>query len=227
MRGLSVRSVASSALCATVALGLAAPAALAADISPEGRRAASRAPAADTDPLVDLNALLKPVNDLLASVLTPDTQLGADEVEDINDVVQEALADIQDDLPAATSTSTSTSTSTVTTTPTTPATPSTAATPSASATTTTGATDAALAALQKSVDELVKATTSLNSAQAGTAADGLKTSLVNLVNATLKDIGASTSSALTSLPTTASTLPAALPTTLPAALPATPAPSAS
>ncbi|MFF9237449.1 hypothetical protein ACF1AL_01315 [Streptomyces sp. NPDC014801] len=230
MRGLSVRSAASTALCATLALGLAAPAALAADASPEGTRAASRAPAPDADTLLDLGALLKPVTDLLDSVLASGAgQLDTDEAANVNDVVQDALADVQASLPAA-STSVPASNSTVTTTPSTPATPTTPAvsTPEAAATPAAGTTDAALAALQKAIDDLVKATTSLNTTQAGTAASGLATSLVDLVNATLKGVGVSTSSGLTTATTLPAPLPATGPSTLPAPLtPAVVAPSAS
>ncbi|MGV9886205.1 hypothetical protein [Streptomyces sp. NPDC003395] len=236
MRGLSVRSAASTALCATLALGLAAPAALAADAAPEGTRAASRAPAPDADTLLDLGALLKPVTDLLDSVLaTGAGQLDTDEAANVNDVVQDALADVQASLPAA-STSVPASSSTVTTTPSTPATPTTpttpstpaATTPEAAATPAAGTTDAALAALQKAIDDLVKATTSLNTTQAGTAASGLATSLVDLVNATLKGVGVSTSSGLTTATTLPAPLPATGPSTLPAPLtPAVVAPSAS
>lgn len=233
MRGLSVRSAASTALCATLALGLAAPAALAADAAPEGTRAASRAPAPDADTLLDLGALLKPVTDLLDSVLaTGAGQLDTDEAANVNDVVQDALADVQASLPAASS-SVPPSSSTVTTTPSTPATPSTpstpaATTPEAAATPAAGTTDAALAALQKAIDDLVKATTSLNTTQAGTAASGLATSLVDLVNATLKGVGVSTSSGLTTATTLPAPLPATGPSTLPAPLtPAVVAPSAS
>ncbi|MFD5582778.1 hypothetical protein ACFW6K_00395 [Streptomyces sp. NPDC058733] len=230
MRGLSVRSAASTALCATLALGLAAPAALAADAAPEGTRAASRAPAPDADTLLDLGALLKPVTDLLDSVLASGAgQLDTDEAANVNDVVQDALADVQASLPAA-STSVPASSSTVTTTPSTPATPTTPAvsTPEAAATPAAGTTDAALAALQKAIDDLVKATTSLNTTQAGTAASGLATSLVDLVNATLKGVGVSTSSGLTTATTLPAPLPATGPSTLPAPLtPAVVAPSAS
>ncbi|MFF9129571.1 hypothetical protein [Streptomyces sp. NPDC014806] len=230
MRGLSVRSAASTALCATLALGLAAPAALAADAAPEGTRAASRAPAPDADTLLDLGALLKPVTDLLDSVLASGAgQLDTDEAANVNDVVQDALADVQASLPAA-STSVPASNSTVTTAPSTPATPSTPAvsTPEAAATPAAGTTDAALAALQKAIDDLVKATTSLNTTQAGTAASGLATSLVDLVNATLKGVGVSTSSGLTTATTLPAPLPATGPSTLPAPLtPAVVAPSAS
>ncbi|MGV9629774.1 hypothetical protein [Streptomyces sp. NPDC003487] len=230
MRGLSVRSAASTALCATLALGLAAPAALAADAAPEGTRAASRAPAPDADTLLDLGALLKPVTDLLDSVLASGAgQLDTDEAANVNDVVQDALADVQASLPAA-STSVPASSSTVTTTPSMPATPTTPAvsTPEAAATPAAGTTDAALAALQKAIDDLVKATTSLNTTQAGTAASGLATSLVDLVNATLKGVGVSTSSGLTTATTLPAPLPATGPSTLPAPLtPAVVAPSAS
>ncbi|MEU3839106.1 hypothetical protein AB0E88_03575 [Streptomyces sp. NPDC028635] len=223
MRGLSVRRVASTALCATLALGIAAPAALAADAVPGGHRAASRAPAPDADGVLDqvaglgdLGALLKPVTDLLGNLLgTGSGQLGADDAADLTGTVQDALAEVQANLPSATNVA-----STVTTTPSTAATPSTPATPAAPATTASGHADAALADLQKAVDALVKATSSADNTQVGPATNGLVTGVVNLVNATLADSGLSTSgiTGLTDVPAVS---------TLPAPLTATPAPSAS
>ena len=80
MRGLPVRRLASTALCASLVLGVAAPTAFAADgLAPE-RTAASKAPLPNADALLaqtkslgDLGSLLTPVTDLVNAVLAAPT----------------------------------------------------------------------------------------------------------------------------------------------------------
>ncbi|HEY8981905.1 MAG TPA: hypothetical protein VIU15_20255, partial [Streptomyces sp.] len=104
MRGLSVRRIASTALCASLVLGVAAPTALAADGTARERgAAAAQAPLpvdagallAQTKSLGDLGALLTPVADLLDSVLkAPDGQLTPDKAAALSDAVKAAVAKI-------------------------------------------------------------------------------------------------------------------------------------
>ncbi|MFF3844566.1 hypothetical protein [Streptomyces sp. NPDC002328] len=99
-----VRRIASSALCAALVLGIAAPTALAVDgdATRERAAAASRTPVPGADALVgqveglgDLGAVLTPVTDLLGTGLTAEGgQLTADQANRLGDAVREALAKI-------------------------------------------------------------------------------------------------------------------------------------
>ncbi|MFF7276776.1 hypothetical protein [Streptomyces griseorubiginosus] len=101
MRGLSVRRIASSALCGALLLGLAGPAAVAAETQPARDRvqAASQAPVPGADGLLaqvqslgNLGAVLTPVTDLLNAVLKADNgQLSAEEATKLGDAVKAAI----------------------------------------------------------------------------------------------------------------------------------------
>ncbi|MFF4028739.1 hypothetical protein ACFYZ2_03050 [Streptomyces sviceus] len=165
MRGLPARRIASTALCAALLVAAAGPAAVAGPAR-EHTRVASRAPLPDADPrlaqvksLSDLGGVLTPVTDLLHSVLKADNgQLPADEATKLGTAVKDAIAKVT---PTA---------------PTTPVTPAPA-----------DVIGDALAALQKAIDELIKAVTSGDAAQVTTAVTHSVTSLVNTVAATLLD----------------------------------------
>ncbi|MDW4909602.1 hypothetical protein RB628_30750, partial [Streptomyces sp. ADMS] len=102
MRALPARRIASTALCATLLLGIGAPAALAADSDAARERghAASQAPVPNADALLaqvkslgDLGGVLKPVSDLLTAVLNADNgQLPLDEATELVDAVKAAIA---------------------------------------------------------------------------------------------------------------------------------------
>ncbi|CAL9449012.1 hypothetical protein [Streptomyces sp. enrichment culture] len=203
MRGLPVRRLASAALCATLVLAVAGPAAAAADSGPAQERvqAESRAPVPGADAVLaqaksldGLGGVIDPVTELLQDVLQADNgQLPAAEATEHADAVKEAIAKITAAAPA---------------TPATPATPSTAnlpgttTQPAASAPTSAlpalpaltrsdgrapaaDLKDDALAALQKAVDALLKEATSGNVGGVLAAATGVVTGLVNLLAATL------------------------------------------
>ncbi|MFE2266587.1 hypothetical protein [Streptomyces griseosporeus] len=99
MRGLPVRRIASTALCAALALALAAPAAVAADGADQRTRAASRTPVPGADALLAqagglgaLGTVLTPVTRLLDSVLKADDgQLSADQASRLTDAVEQVL----------------------------------------------------------------------------------------------------------------------------------------
>lgn len=112
MRGLSARRIASTALCATLLVGIAGPAAVAADSAPERTHAVSRAPVPGADALLaqvkslgDLGGVLAPVAALLNSVLKADNgQLSADEAQKLVTAVKDAIANITAAAPAASGT---------------------------------------------------------------------------------------------------------------------------
>ncbi|WP_371671386.1 hypothetical protein OG985_29470 [Streptomyces sp. NBC_00289] len=114
MRALPARRIASTALCATLLLAIAAPAALAAESHPdrEHTRAASHQPVADAEALVaqvkslgDLGDVLTPVTDLLNAVLKSDSgQLSAVEANSLVEAVKTAVGKIIAATPAATAT---------------------------------------------------------------------------------------------------------------------------
>ncbi|MEU1477041.1 hypothetical protein [Streptomyces sp. NPDC005760] len=173
MRGLPARRIASAALCAALLVAVAGPAAVA-DPAREHTRAASRASLPDADTLAqvkslsDLGGVLTPVTDLLNSVLKADNgQLPADEATRLGTAVKDAIAKVT---PTA---------------PTTPVTPTTPDLPAAPVSAPADVIGDALAALQKAIDELVKAVTSGDAAQVTTAVTHSVTSLVNTVAATL------------------------------------------
>lgn len=177
MRGLPARRIASTALCAALLVGMTGPAAVAADPARKPARTASGAPVPDADALLaqvkslgDLGGVLTPVTDLLNSVLKADNgQLSATEATKLGTAVKDAIAEV------------------TTTTPALPAATLPAPTRSGAP---AGAAPAdvigdALAALQKAIDELIKAVTSGDAAQVAPAVTGSVTSLVNTVAATL------------------------------------------
>ncbi|MEH0633782.1 MULTISPECIES: hypothetical protein [Streptomyces] len=99
MRVLPARRLAVSALCATLLLGVTAPAALAADVESARERARSAAPVPGADALQDqlkglgdLGGVLKPVTDLLDAVLEADNgQLSADRAAELGKAVRNAI----------------------------------------------------------------------------------------------------------------------------------------
>ena len=109
MRALPARRLAVPALCATLLLGVTAPAALAADAGPTRDRARSAsAPVPGADALLtqlkglgDLGGVLKPVTDLLDAVLKADNgQLSAEQVATLGKAVQEAIDKARATAPA-------------------------------------------------------------------------------------------------------------------------------
>ncbi|WP_327743848.1 hypothetical protein OHO28_18505 [Streptomyces europaeiscabiei] len=113
MRVLPARRLAVSALCATLLLGVSAPAALAADVESARDRARSAAPVpvpvpgADAEALQaqlkglgDLGGVLKPVTDLLDAVLKADNgRLPADQAAKLGKAVQDAIAKAKAEAP--------------------------------------------------------------------------------------------------------------------------------
>ncbi|MFJ2826931.1 hypothetical protein ACIPC1_04885 [Streptomyces sp. NPDC087263] len=108
MRALPARRIASSALCATLLLGIAAPAAVAADSdSARGRTSAAAAPVPGADALLaqvqslaDIGGVLKPVTDLLDAVLKADNgQLSADQAATLGQAVKDAIAKLTAAVP--------------------------------------------------------------------------------------------------------------------------------
>ncbi|MFF9036563.1 hypothetical protein ACF090_13960 [Streptomyces sp. NPDC014892] len=100
MRALSARRLAVPALCATLLLGVTAPAALAADAGTtrdRARSAAAPVPGADAllvqlKGLGDLGGVLKPVTDLLDAVLKADNgQLSAEQAAELGKAVRDAI----------------------------------------------------------------------------------------------------------------------------------------
>ncbi|MDH6609809.1 hypothetical protein M2164_005444 [Streptomyces sp. SAI-208] len=176
MRGLPARRIASTALCAALLVGLAGPAAVAADPARERAHAASRAPLPDADALLaqvkslgDLGGVLTPATDLLNAVLKADNgQLPAADAAELGTAVKDAIAKV-------------TGTAAATPATTLPALPGLTRSGSAPA----DVIGDALAALQKAIDELIKAVTSGEAAQVTPAVTTTVTSLVNTVAATL------------------------------------------
>ncbi|CCK29969.1 putative secreted protein [Streptomyces davaonensis JCM 4913] len=142
MRALPARRIAVSALSATLLLGIAGPAAVAADDSARERtHAASHAPVPGADALLaqvkslgDVGGVLSPVAELLNAVLKADNgQLPAADAQKLGQAVKDAIAKATAAAPVAPPAvavpGTSTSTSTAPTTPATSATPALPATP--------------------------------------------------------------------------------------------------
>lgn len=100
MRALPARRIASSALCATLLLGIAAPAAIAADSDSARGRSAAAAPVPGADALLaqvqslaDIGTVLTPVTDLLnAALKADDGQLSADQAATLGQAVKDAIA---------------------------------------------------------------------------------------------------------------------------------------
>ncbi|MER7574358.1 hypothetical protein [Streptomyces sp. NPDC126514] len=148
MRALPARRIASSALCATLLLGIAGPVAMAADDSAHERtHAASHAPVPGAEALLgqveslsDVGGVLTPVTDLLNNVLKADDgQLSAAEAEKLGTIAKDAIAMVASAVPAA-QVPAAPATPTA---PAVPTAPSTAAAPSAPAVPTAPSTPAA------------------------------------------------------------------------------------
>ncbi|MFF9620139.1 hypothetical protein [Streptomyces griseosporeus] len=213
MRPLPVRRIASTALCAALVLGIAAPTAAAADAAGERTRAASNTPVPGADTLLAqagslgaLGTVLTPVTQLLDSVLKADDgQLSADQAGKLTDAVKDVLARLTGSAPqtAATTPATTLPAPVGPAVPPAPA-PSTLPAPAAStlpalpalgrAAGTPGQRAAApaddlradaLAALRKAVDALLLATTSGDATKVAPAATGVVTGLVDLTAAVL------------------------------------------
>jgi len=100
MRVLPARRLASVALCAALLVGIAAPAAVAADSAREYARTSSRGPVPGADQLLpqvkklgDLGSVLTPVARLLNAVLKADGgQLSVVEAQKLGDAVKDAIA---------------------------------------------------------------------------------------------------------------------------------------
>jgi len=214
MRVPSARSIASSALCATLLLGIAAPAAMAADRDSARGRTHTAAPVPGADALLaqvpalaDISGVLAPVTDLLnAALKADDGQLSADEAARLDQAVKDAIAKVTAATP-------------VTPPVTPPETPAASTTPAttdkapgvegARAEAPTDLKGEALSALQTAVDTLLKAVTSGDATQVVPAATAVVTGLVNFVVATVLGGGlpAADLPGLPTLPSLTNTLP--------------------
>ncbi|MGA5500960.1 hypothetical protein [Streptomyces umbrinus] len=111
MRALPARRIAAPALCATLLLGIAGPAAVAADhdSTRDARSIAAKAPVPGADALLaqvkslgDVGGVLTPVTDLLNAVLKADNgQLPAADAAKLADAVKAAIAKASAAAPAA------------------------------------------------------------------------------------------------------------------------------
>jgi hypothetical protein len=111
MRALPARRIAAPALCATLLLGIAGPAAVAADhdSTRDARSIAAEAPVPGADALLaqvkslgDVGGVLTPVTDLLNAVLKADNgQLPAADAAKLADAVKAAIAKASAAAPAA------------------------------------------------------------------------------------------------------------------------------
>ncbi|MFG2571285.1 hypothetical protein [Streptomyces sp. NPDC048481] len=200
MRGLPVRRIASTALCASLVLGLAAPAAMAADGATARERvaAASDAPVPGSAALLaqgkglgDLSTVLAPVTQTLTTVLKADDgRLTPGEATRLGDAVKTAVAKITAETAVA------------------PAAPAAVPPALAKGTDDSGAKAAAdpvsdaLAAVQKALDDLLQAATSLDVGQVASAVTGVLGSLLDLLSSTLNGLDLSLPSvpSLPSLP---------------------------
>ncbi|MFD5267512.1 hypothetical protein [Streptomyces sp. NPDC058335] len=170
MRGLPVRRTAPIALCATLALGIAAPTALAADGDATRQRtyAAPSAPLTGADALLasarkldEVQPVLTPITDLLDTSLRSDgDRLGTDSARRLGAAAEEALTEVT---KAAAPTGTPPSADT------------------RARTRAADVTDDLLAAVQKQVDALLAAATSGDIGQILPAATSLVTGLVDMV----------------------------------------------
>ncbi|MET7696678.1 hypothetical protein [Streptomyces sp. NPDC005485] len=215
MRVLPVRRLASSALCASLLLGIAGPAAMAADSDSTRARTHAAAPVPGADALLaqvqslgNIGAVLTPVTDLLNAALKADNgQLSADQATQLGQAVKDAIAKVTaaapvtppvalPQTPGTSTTSTTPATSALPATPTLPAAPALPALPGLKSAERDAASEDgkapraaapadlkgdALAALQKSVDTLLKAVTSGDPTQLVPAATAVVTGLVNVV----------------------------------------------
>lgn len=217
MRALPARRIASTALCAALLVGIAAPAAVAADPAGERTDTASRTPVPGADTrlgqvrsLSDLGRVLTPVTDLLSSVLKADNgRLSNAEAAKLSSAVKDALAKVTAATPSAPSTGSTPSTGSMPSTGSTssnastlPALPATPALPPSEPVTTLPAlvksgadTEVpsadvlkdALASLQKAIDDLVGAAATGDADEAASALDASVSGLVDAIAATLID----------------------------------------
>lgn len=184
MRGLPVRRIASTALCASLVLGFAAPAATAADgaAAHERTAAAHGAPVpgaaallAQGKALGDLGVVLAPVTNVLDNVLEADEgRLTPDQATRLGDAVKTAVAKVTAAAPVS---------------PAAPADP--AAAPSAGQAKAADPVSDALAAVQKAVDALLAAATSLDVGQVVSSVTGVVDGLLDLLSSTLDGLGLS------------------------------------
>ncbi|QIJ62736.1 hypothetical protein [Streptomyces sp. JB150] len=237
MRGLSVRRIACTALCATVVIGIAGPSALAADQDTARVRAASGTglPGAEellarTAALGDLGTVLDPVTDVLTTVLEADAgRLTDAEADKLAVAVKESLAQatalpsatpVPDASPAAPLVPAAPSPA-ASSSPAVPAAPVSSAPPAAlpaptsladseDEAVTTGFLDELLDALQKAVDELLVAATSDETELVVPASDEVLDQLVDALTTTLVDTTPA-EPALTDLSAATLSLPVALP----------------
>ncbi|MFD7679654.1 hypothetical protein [Streptomyces sp. NPDC060187] len=192
MRALPARRIATSALCATLLIGIAAPASMAAESDlPRGHsHAAAPVPGADallaqTKTLGDISGVLAPVTALVDAALKADNgQLPADQATKLGQAAKDAIAKVAAAAPVAPPAAV----------PAVPAVPPVAlpAVPPVSKNAerlrALAAADVkadALTALQTAVDSLVKAVTSGDAASVVPAATAVVTGLVNFVVATV------------------------------------------
>ncbi|OQQ16413.1 hypothetical protein B0675_03950 [Streptomyces sp. M41(2017)] len=192
MRALPARRIATSALCATLLIGIAAPASMAADSDlPRGHsHAAAPVPGADallaqTKTLGDISGVLAPVAALVDAALKADNgQIPADQATKLGQAAKDAIAKVTAAAPVAPPAAA----------PAVPAVPPVAlpAVPplskNAERPRALAAADVkadALTALQTAVDSLVKAVTSGDAASVVPAATAVVTGLVNFVVATV------------------------------------------
>lgn len=187
MRALPARRIATSALCATLLIGIAAPASMAADRDlPRGHsHATAPVPGADallaqTKTLGDIGGVLTPVTALLDAALKADNgQLPTDQATKLGQAAKDAIAKVTAAAPAAA--------------PAVPAAPPVAlpAVPPLAKSAERPRAQAAdvkadaLTALQTAVDSLVKAVTSGDAGSVVPAATAVVTGLVNVVVATV------------------------------------------
>lgn len=109
MRALPVRRIATSALCATLLIGIAAPASMAADGDlPRGHsHAAAPVPGADallaqTKTLGDISGVLAPVTALVDAALKADNgQIPADQATKLGQAAKDAIAKVTAAAPVA------------------------------------------------------------------------------------------------------------------------------
>jgi hypothetical protein len=202
MRGLSARRIASTALSAALLVGIAGPAAVAADAARDGTHAVSRgAPVPGADALLaqvkslgNLGSVLTPVTALLDAVLKADNgQLSADEAQKLVNAVKDAITAIT--APAATTPGGVAAplvppNSTVVSPASLPKPHS--AVPQGAKAHTPAPKDLkadALAGLQKALDTLLAAVTSGDASKVVPAVTGVLTSVVNFLAATLLGSG--------------------------------------
>ncbi|GHI07596.1 hypothetical protein AQI88_25115 [Streptomyces cellostaticus] len=169
MGGLSVRRIASTALCAGLLAGVTGPAAVAADSAPERVRAAAHTPVPGADALLsqvtnlgNLQTVLGPVLDLLHTVLKADNgQLSADQATKLVQAAKDAIAKAKAAAPTTTDTTKEQA----------------------------DLVNDALASLDKALDTLQKGVTSGDPGQAGSAVTGVLAGLVNLLTGLLHSAG--------------------------------------